>query len=262
MEEIVVIIPVHEYNDKIKEMLTNAISNLNTPICISCLEETGNKIEADFTTPLMICTVAKNSKFQTLVNAAVKHLHKNKYKWFSILEFDDTYNGFWFDEVHNYYKTNPDVSVFLPLTQLIMEDEKNGLSFVGYGNEAPWASAFSNEIGFIDFEVLSNYFDFYLTGGVFNIDDFVSVGGLKESMELTFWYEFLLRLTNKEKKVYVIPKLGYNHLVNRLGSLSRNYRENMEKEEAQWWHDLAKQECYFTRDRNKTYDKNKENEEE
>lgn len=262
MEEIVVIIPVHEYDDKVKAMLENAMSDLTMRICISTNKEIAKQIENDFKTPLMFSTSAKNTKFQTLVNSAVKFLQKNKYKWFSILEFDDRYNDFWFGEVQKYYEANPDVSVFLPLTQLVAENEKNEMMFVGYGNEAPWASAFSNEIGFIDFEVLNNYFDFYLTGGVFNVDDFMSVGGLKESMDLVFWYEFLLRLTNKEKKVYVVPKLGYNHLLNRPGSLSKKYQDEMSREEAQGWYELAKQECHFSQDRNKTYDKNKENEEE
>lgn len=268
MKNIVSIIPVHEYNDKVKEMLSAAMESVTGDksvelhICISCSKDVKKEIEKDFEFPLMFCTNAKTTTFQCLVNSAVKFLQKNGYKWFSVLEFDDTYNPYWFGEVKRYFSVNPEVSVFLPLTQLLRQNKNGGMDFIGYGNEAPWASAFSNEIGFIDFEVLSNYFDFYLTGSVFNTDDFLSVGGLKESMKLVFWYEFLLRLTNKEKKVYVVPKLGYNHLVDRENSLFQYYKDSIDKEEAQWWYDTAKQECYFTQDRNKTYDKNKEKEEE
>ena len=36
--------------------------------------------------------------------------------------------------------------------------------FIGIGNEAPWASSFSNEIGYIDLDCLQNFFDFYKVG--------------------------------------------------------------------------------------------------
>lgn len=262
MEEIVVIIPVHEYNEEIKDMLNSAIESAGKKICISTTKELKELIEKDFNLPLMYVTNAKNTSFQALINAAVNFLQKNNYKWFSILEFDDTYTPYWFDEVERYYKANPEVSVFLPLTHLIKKNDKEEISFQGYGNEAPWASAFSNEIGFIDFEVLENYFDFYLTGSVFSVDDFIFVGGLKESLKLVFWYEFLLRATHNGKKVYVVPKVGYTHLVDRKGSLFDIYKNALQEEEIQWWYDTAKQECYYMKDRNKTYEKFKKEEEE
>lgn len=262
MEEIVVIIPVHEYDTDVKNMLSAAIESVkNKKICISCSKEIKKGIEKDFELPLMFATEAKNNSFQSLVNAGVKFLNKNKYNWFSVLEFDDTYTPYWFDEVERYFSANPDVSVFMPLTHLVKQNGEEKVMFLGYGNEAPWASAFSNEIGFVDFEVLSNYFDFYLTGSVINVSDFITVGCLKESMKLVFWYEFLLRLTNKEKKVYVVPKVGYTHLVDRKNSLFDIYKNTLDKEETEWWYDLAKQECYFLKDRNKTYNKNEEEEE-
>lgn len=256
MEDIVVVIPVHEYNEDVKKLLGEAIESCKAHTCISCTDEIKSKIEKDFILPLMFSTNAENTSFQALVNSAVKFLQANNYKWFSVLEYDDTYTPYWFDEVKKYYEVNPDVSMFLPLTDLVRE--KN---FIGYGNEAPWASAFSNEIGFIDFEVLSNYFDFYVTGSVINVDDFLSVGGLKESLKVVFWYEFMLRFTNKEKKIYVVPKVGYIHLVDRKNSLFDLYKTTMAKEEIEWWYELAKQECYFVKDRNKTYE-NREDEEE
>ena len=261
MEDIVVVIPVHEYNESIKNMLSDAMGSCNNKICIACPKEVKAQVEKDFVMPLMYSTDANDNSFSALVNGAVKFLQKHKYKWFSVLEFDDTYKPYWFGEVERYYKANPEVSAFLPLTQL-MREKDGQVSFCGYGNEAPWASAFSNEIGFIDFEVLTNYFDFYLTGSVFSVDDFIYVGGLKESMKVVFWYEFLLRLTHMGKKVYVVPKLGYVHLVDRKDSLFDIYKSTLSKEEIAWWYDLAKEECYFIKDRNKIYDNQKEEEEE
>lgn len=263
MEDIVVVIPVHEYDDNVKTMLAEAIDSAKgKKICISCTKEIKKEIEKDFILPLMYVTDAKKTSFQALINAAVKFLQKNNYKWFSILEFDDTYTPYWFDEAEKYYTANPDVSMFIPLTHLIKTDDNGEMIFFGYGNEAPWASAFSNEIGFIDFEVLENYFDFYVTGSVINVDDFIFAGGLKESLKLVFWYEFLLRLTHNGKKVYVVPKVGYTHLVDRKNSLFDLYKNTLEEAEIQWWYDLAKQECYFIKDRNKTYEKHIKEEEE
>jgi hypothetical protein len=176
--------------------------------------------------------------------------------WFSILEYDGTYTPIWFDNFKKYADFYPDISVFVPLEDLIdASDDK----FIGIGNEAPWASSFSNEIGYIDLDCLQNFFDFYMTGSIFNTADWKEVGGLKSSVKLTFWYEWLLRLTNKGKKVFVIPKVGYNHTLDRKGSLVNIYKETVSGEESQWWFDLAKREMYFKEDRNKTYEEYKKN---
>jgi hypothetical protein len=121
----------------------------------------------------------------------------------------------------------------------------NDGKYIGFGNEAAWASAFSNEIGFIDNDCLQNYFDFYMTGSIFNTADWKEVGGLKPSIKITFWYEWLLRATNKNKTVYVIPKVGYNHKLGRKGSLIETYKSTIDQEETQWWFDLAKREYMF-----------------
>ena len=136
----------------------------------------------------------------------------------------------------------PNISVFMPLEDIT--DFNNG-KYIGFGNEAAWASSFSNEIGYVDNECLQNYFDFYVTGSIFNKADWNEVGGLKPLIKISFWYEWLLRLTNKSKKVYVIPKVGYNHSLGRSGSLVETYKSTVSKEESEWWFDLAKREYMF-----------------
>ena len=117
--------------------------------------------------------------------------------------------------------------------------------YIGFGNEAPWASSFSNEIGFIDNECLQNYFDFYMTGSIFNTDDWKEVGGLKPMIKITFWYEWLLRMTNKGKKIYVIPKVGYNHKLGRNGSIVDTYRKTVGEDESNFFFELAKREYFY-----------------
>lgn len=262
MNNLTVIIPVHESTEMSNKMLANAVRSVgNFPIIISTTED----IVSDIFNYLNDNNVAQNvtvisdsasdnvlSDFCTLVNYGVSQVTTD---WFSILEFDDEYRNNWWDNVEKYIAYMPSCSVFLPLTELKNFADN---SFIGYGNEAPWATSFSNEVGYIDNDCLQEYFDFYMTGGVFNTKDWKASGGLKVSMKLTFWYEFLLRLTNQNKKVYVIPKLGYTHNLNRPNSIYELYNNTIDEKEGNWWYELARQEYFFKDDRKKVYQPNHE----
>lgn len=262
--KISVIMPIHEYNDGMKEMVMRAVKSVPSEYLLYVIcgqsditrEDLSFILEAHELTSIDLINAVRNNfvntSFQSLVNHGMKVLKDGNMEWVYILEYDDEFNPIWFEEVKNEYNDKPDVSVFLPLTEII--DYESG-KFLSYGNEAPWASSFSNEIGYIDNESLQQFFDFYLTGSIFNIKDWAYVGGLKESMKLTFWYEFLLRLTHMEKKAYVIPKLGYKHYVNRPNSLHMIVNETMDKDESQWWYNLALEEYTYRKDRKKEYKK-------
>ena len=73
-------------------------------------------------------------------------------------------------------------------------------------------------------------------------------------MKFAFWYEFLLRALNSGLVVYVIPKVGYKHIINREGSYTDVLNKTMKPEEADWWVDLSRKEMFFKKDRNKTYE--------
>ena len=250
MKDLLVIIPVHKIDREVEPLLSRAINSVpeNVDILIST-----NLNKADFVDVVNIERVefvqTQESDFQSLVNYAVDNCGK-QYKWFSILEYDDEYTSIWLPNFEKYLQFKPEVSVFIPMNDIV-DFESN--QYVGFGNEAPWASSFSSEIGYVDNECLQNYFDFYLTGAIFNIEDWKEVGGLKPSMKLTFWYELMLRWTNKDKKFYVIPKIGYKHYVNRPDSLYESYRNAMLETESAWWFETARQECFYKKDRNKTY---------
>ena len=73
-------------------------------------------------------------------------------------------------------------------------------------------------------------------------------------MKLSFWYEFLLRAINKDKSIFVIPKVGYFHTVNRNESLASHYAQTMSDRESEFWVELARKEYLYKTDRKKTYE--------
>lgn len=241
MEELVVIIPMNEFGKENIELLNKAVDSV--PRELNVLLSIPNGVDGrklkGISDRLGVVSESEGSSFAELVNAAVSKIEE---KWFSILEFDDTYTPIWYDNAKKYIEFMPSTSVFMYLEDIT---DFNDGKYIGFGNAEAWASSFSNDIGFIDNDCLQNYFDFYLTGSIFNTADWLECGGLKPQIELTFWYEFLLRITNKNKIVYVIPKVGYNHKLGRNGSLVDIYRKKLNNEETQFLFDLAKRESVF-----------------
>ena len=258
MKELVVIIPMNEFGKENIELLNKAVESVPSElnVLLSVPNGTDGKKLKGISDRLDVVSESEGSSFAELVNAAINTIEE---KWFSILEFDDTYTPIWYDNAKKYIEFMPSTSVFMYLEDIT---DFNDGKYIGFGNEAAWASAFSNKIGFIDNDCLQNYFDFYMTGSIFNTADWKEVGGLKPSIKITFWYEWLLRATNKNKTVYVIPKVGYNHKLGRKGSLIEIYKSTIDQEETQWWFDLAKREMYYKKDRKKEYKKEEPEKEE
>ena len=69
----------------------------------------------------------------------------------------------------NYYDTNEDVSVFLPIN-VLHNAKTNEREFV---NDIIWSNGFANQIGYIDFECLQATASFNLTGGIFKTKDWL-----------------------------------------------------------------------------------------
>jgi len=258
MSNIVVIIPMNEFGKENIELLNKAVESVPSElnVLLSVPSGTDGKKLKGISDRLGVVSESEGSSFAELVNAAANTIEE---KWFSILEFDDTYTPIWYDNAKKYIEFMPSTSVFMYLEDIT---DFNDGKYIGFGNEAAWASAFSNEIGFIDNDCLQNYFDFYMTGSIFNTADWKEVGGLKPSIKITFWYEWLLRATNKNKTVYVIPKVGYNHKLGRKNSLTEIYKKTINQEKTQWLFELAKREYFYKEDRKKEYKKEEPEKEE
>ena len=257
MKQITTIVPIHKYDETLKETLGNAFKsfyetskNIPADLMIVGPKDVLDLVKADFVNGDVVYVENENSWFSAQINAAVK---KVKTDYFSILEYDDEYTPIWFDNVAKYIETGDDIAVYLPLTEVFDYQHKEQ-GPIGYVNEAVWASSFSEKLGYFDNECLQDYLIFNTTGGVFRTKDFIEIGGLKESMKLSFWYEFLLRAINKEKSIFVIPKVGYFHIVNRNDSLAPTFAQTMSDRESEFWVELARKEYLYKTDRKKTYE--------
>lgn len=260
MGSLCVIIPVHEYSEEIEAMLKKAVASVpkELEVRVSCKHGLADVIYKGIEDERVVVYESEDDTVQTdfctLVNQAVGDT-----EWFSILEFDDEYTPLFLDNFRKYEEFYPNVSVFMTM-QDVMNFQDGSL--ISIGNEAPWASSFSNDIGYIDNDCLQGYFDFFMTGAIFNTADWEEVGGLKPSIKAAFWYEFLLRATYKGKKIYVMPKICYKHNLGREGSLYYQYAMELSEKEAKWWTNLAKKEYFYTFDRQKTYNESEASEDE
>lgn len=255
MKDLTIIIPVHEHTKKVDELLTNAIDSIKTAdkneecnvIIVSQLKTI--KLP-DFGLKNLKVVKSASGDICSQINAAVNECET---KYFSILEYDDVFTEKWFENVQNEIANGEQASIYLPLTEIVDFNDKDRGS-IGYINEVVWANSFSDVIGFLDLDSVQTYMNFSTAGGVFNTEDFKKVGLLKASMKFAFWYEFLLRALNSGLVIYVIPKVGYKHFINREGSYTDKLNKTMKPEEADWWIDLSRKEMFFKKDRNKTYE--------
>lgn len=253
-KDITVVIPIHMWDDNVAKLAVEAVKSIpgNTNVIISTIKGCNVNFEDELTkvfNSFKIITEKKDSSFQNLVNKGVENVDTD---WFSILEYDDEYSPIWFDNFIKYQEYNQEYNIFMPLNDLY-NVEGNKDEFIGNGNEAVWASSFSEELGVIDEKSLDDYFDFYIDGSIIRTETWRKLGGLKRSIKLTFWYEFMLRAAHKGEKMYVIPKVGYAHVLGRTDSLMMKYRSEIDVKESEFWFKTAKKESYFSQDRNIVY---------
>jgi len=254
-----VILPVHSLDETTKKLLENAILSVTEQIVrpdelvivVPKNSDVATYVKSydygDYKDSVVIAENEGNTDFASQVNYGVD---VSKSEWFSILEFDDEYAKIWFKNVVEYKAAHTNVDIFMPI--IIDVDSTN--NFIGFTNEAVWANSFSDELGVLDNNALLTYQNFNTDGMVIRKSTYNEFGGFKSSIKLTFIYEFLLRMTFKDAKVFVIPRFGYKHLNQRSGSLFSQYKESLDPAEAKWWLAQAKKEYYFSKDRNITYD--------
>lgn len=257
--QITVLLPIHELNNETRNLFANAIKSVEEQfvlpdallIIVPKDSDVSKELKSyDYGKIKDIVTIIDNdgpTDFSSQINFGVS---KANTEWVSILELDDEYAKIWFKNVVEYRNAYPDVDMFMPM--IVDVDSKS--TFIGLTNEAVWAQSFSDELGILDNGALLAYQNFNIDGVVMRKSLFDDFGGLKSNIKLTFVYEFLLRMTFKAVKVFVIPKFGYKHVNLRDGSLFHSYRATINPVEAKWWLSQAKKEYYFDMDRKITYE--------
>ncbi len=254
MKQLTIIVPVDKFNDDIKPLLEKACKSVPEDLKVLVV---GPK---DVLAEVKALDYAKSYTFvecedvnpPTMINKGVE---ATKTEYFSVLEYDDYYTPNWFKNLDEWYTATPGLFAYLPINEAFQFGKDGAVA--GYINEPVWASSFSEKLGYFDTDSLMNYMNVNCTGGVFKKDEFVEIGGLKESIKLSYWYELMLRADYKAKKIFVIPKVGYNHCIDRPGSLLETYRQTMSQAEADWWVNTAREEHFFKNDRKKQYQQTK-----
>jgi len=262
MNNISIIIPIHEYNDVVSSYLNKAIEsiikqeeiNISPEILIVFPTSIENEINSYYESLLKQyqekgkITLIKNegnSDYQSQVNLAVKSVNTN---YFTVLEFDDEFSIKFIKNGEKYIKSYPEIDIFLSM--MIETNEKNeGLKLT---NETVWAQQFvgeNGEMGYLNLTSIKQFTDFKLSGAIIKKYEFENLGGYKSNIKLTFMYEFLLRALNNACKIFTIPKIGYKHFVNREGSLFDLYSKNMSMNERKFWFETALKEYNFINDR-------------
>ena len=99
--KLLVIIPLHQFDNDVKTLLEDAIKSVpsDVDISLSIPKSIKKNIEDGMDLPKNL-TLAVNENdeksFTELVNSAVNE----NYDWFSILEYDDEYTPIWFDTLY------------------------------------------------------------------------------------------------------------------------------------------------------------------
>jgi len=256
MKNITVLIPIHKISEDYKEMLNKALESVedfhnDVKVLLVCPAEVKKEL-TNLSDKLEINFVVNKGKtdFCSQVNLGIE---KCDTEWFTILEVDDQFKSIWLKSINDYRKIYSDVDVFLP----IVKDINSEGTFVSFTNESAWAYGFTDMQGFIDNEVLLEYQNYQISGGLYRTQKIKDNGLLKENIKLTFGYEFLLRLTHNGVRVMIVPRVGYQHVNLREDSLFWLYKNDenslLSEKEVKFWLDSAKKEFFFKNKRDVNY---------
>jgi hypothetical protein len=268
MEDLTIIIPVHttEFEDfdsyfdaALKSIANNCVrpegdeSDYLHPheIIIPIPSEKFNEISSylktfDFAGLNVRCVQNdQSSTFAGQINFASNEVET---KYMTFLEFDDEVGDVFMQNAKQYTDYYGE-AVYLPM---ITDVDKDG-NMIGFTNEAAWASNFTETPGKLDIDTVLQYPNFSFNGMIIPTKTFQEIGKIKENIELTFGYEFLLRTLNMGNDIFVIPKFVYKHMSMRPNSLFYLYKNDndmyISSKDAELWIQIAKEEYLFRSDR-------------
>jgi hypothetical protein len=259
--DLTVIIPINKVeNDLDKQLFDEAVKSIYTQIdgilpkevIIITNTETSNSLDLkEFKNCKIVINDETSDNIQSQINKAVDEVKTN---FFMVLDSDDELTNLYFKNVLDHMEEMKNVDMFLPLIADVSIDKK----IHRYINEINWAKDVTNDRhGYLTMETLMNYNLVSISGAVIRKEKFEEAGKLKESIKLSFVYEFLMRFTNIDGITYTIPKIGYLRKFGRENSYLAQ-QSLMDSDEVSFWWNLAKKEYVWPHDRNKTYVKKQE----
>jgi hypothetical protein len=219
-----------------------------------------------------VIEITNSDTFQKVFNEAANYANINEYNFFSVIEYDDVLDNKWIEKVSLFANDKKDIDVFLPLTR----EMSNGV-FLGFFNEASWVDGYAEEAGFFDHNLLLRFNCMNITGSVFKTKSLIEKSEnkegvykpIKESMKIGYSYEFFLRMIYESLKMFTIPRIGYEHRIDRpcenvnyfSSKIPRDIiskdqtKGGITTEEHSFWLNLAKKEYFIETDRGITYKK-------
>lgn len=247
---------------------------ITAPEIITIKEVEGKKVEEKITSDkkinfLLTFEPKKDGTFAHLFNNVFNEAVENDYKTFSIVERNDIVGLNWYSNAKTYLTELPETDMLFP----IIRSTVNG-AFSNNSNEAPWAEGMAEEAGKVDLNLLTRFNCMLPAGAVFRVEgikeESEEIDGrfypMKESMKLSHYYEFLMRMVYLDLTVISIPRIGYETRVSTSGSFNHyscKIPQNLVQiplengglvpEEAQFWMDLAKKELFFDEDRKELF---------
>lgn len=232
------------------------------------------------TSPVNYTLVESNSpmNFAQFFNSVFNVAVENSYEGISLIEAEDAYSLKWFEVADKYIAENPNIGIFAPLIKNL-----TGGVFSGLMNESPWVEGMSEEAGKFDLNLLQRFNCLNPLGAIYRVSAISEYAEpakdennnpinnqfkpMKESMKLSHYYEFFLRMIYDDVKAMTVPRIGYE-----MKTLNKNSFEDssckvpqnlvalapdkggMSPDEARFWFELAKKEFFYDEDRKKIYE--------
>ena len=208
--------------------------------------------------------------FAAVFNQGFSFAVEHDYEFVTFIEQEDVISSRWYAYANQYAIEKDKFDIFLPL----IRNTTNGI-FNNYMNEACWAEGMVDDAGVTDMNVLLRFNCIHPLGAFYrvsSIKNYVEPSEegkyqpMKESMKISNYYEFFLRMTYNDIKIYTIPREGYEiRLVRQEGfkhtssKIPSNLTQLPEEkggispEEGKFYMELARKEYFFDEDRKIAY---------
>lgn len=229
------------------------------------------KIESEKRVNYQLIEVDASMNFSKIFNTIFNAALENGYEGISLVEPEDGYSVKWFEIADKYSQENPSVGVFTPLIRNVA-----GGAFAGLMNEACWVEGQAEEAGKFDLNMLQRYNCLNPLGALYKVQPILeysekkedgTAAPMKESMKLSHYYEFFLRMIYDAVPVMNVPRIGYELRATRKDSFQDSTckipqdltlfppdRGGLTPDEARFWFEIAKKEFFHDEDRKKVYE--------